>query len=512
MWCGIVATFAAVCAYMFFELQYRFGGYDLSPLIDSGWRVLSGQVPNRDFICTFPPLLYLTVVAAFKVFGVCWFAITVVSVIVPFAIAVAGLRLFLVTRKRLGDSAVLVLSLAYTVALILPLLTVGHLWHSSWTEMFALYAFAATFALLQLTGAPRAVYTEPLVHLCVAETGLFLGKPNTAFVALLFCTLVLLLKGANWHKGLLALAASLIVSSLLLALAHTSLLQTAHVYSQLSSRFYPQGFFDGIFVKPNVIAGIENLSIYLPVLPLLLWVLVVVVGRLVRKRAGAVDLLAAGACIVSVVSLGTNVEFRIVDTVCIVFGAAMLGSTGAGSARRFAGAYIFALYTLCCFAVFYAATRARMQAVGEWGSEDCGVTPIRRTDRFFGDFHNCAPFFSLLAETDQAVAAHPGARVFFGPRMEFLYARERLASPKGLPLWWHPGSSFPLAAVPAILQAWQDDRPDLLIFLKDDRTRMPPALLDAINRDYVASSTPVIPVPPGTPVPVQGQIDVLVRR
>ncbi len=510
-WNGLIALTVLTCLYTLFALQYRFGGYDLSPLIDSGWRVLNGQVPNRDFICTFPPILYLSVAAAYKLLGVRWLAITFVSVVVPIAVEAMGMRVLLLLRKRMGEGPVLTLGAAYSVALLLPVLMVGHLWHSSWTEMFALLALAATYALLQLRGtATRREQMELVAHLCLAETGLLLAKPNGALPALLFCTVSLLLTRA-WWNGIAALLSALLVSSVALAFAHTSLLATARLYGQLSARFLPQGYFNGLFVNSNVTEGLRSLVVYIPILPLLAWVLIVVLARTVHRQAGAVDLLALGACVISVVALGTNVEFGIVDTPCLLFGTAMLGATGAGRAFRLKGVYFFALYSLLLLGIFYSATRARMQAVGEWGSDDCGLPLADHEDKFFGSFHNCPAFFSLLAETDATLAAHPGARVFFGPRMEFLYARERQQSPRGMPLWWHPGTSFAEADLAAILEAWQKKPPDLLIFLQGDRTRMPPALLARIGREYTQEPAPLTPIGPGTVVPVQGRIDVLVR-
>src|SRR5579875_2133758 len=82
-------------------LQYRFGGYDLSPLIDSGWRVYMGQVPNRDFICTFPPILYLAVALAFHVFGIHWLAITITGAIFPLVLTAAGLHVLCTLRPHI---------------------------------------------------------------------------------------------------------------------------------------------------------------------------------------------------------------------------------------------------------------------------------------------------------------------------------------------------------------------------------------------------------------------------
>ena len=74
--------------------------------------------------------------------------------------------------------------------------------------------------------------------------------------------------------------------------------------------------------------------------------------------------------------------------------------------------------------------------------------------------------------------------VFFGPRIEFLYAQFKLSSPKGLPLWWHPGSSYNKKDEKRIIKNFIQNDFKTLIFLKNDRTRMPEDLLLWIERNY----------------------------
>jgi hypothetical protein len=95
--------------------------------------------------------------------------------------------------------------------------------------------------------------------------------------------------------------------------------------------------------------------------------------------------------------------------------------------------------------------------------------------------------------------------------MEFLYARYRLASPRGLPLWWHPGSSFPFSAQPAILAAFERDRPQVLIFLHDDRSHMPAALLDRMSREYNQIPHPPAPHYADLAHDPTAQIDIYIR-
>jgi hypothetical protein len=59
-----------------------------------------------------------------------------------------------------------------------------------------------------------------------------------------------------------------------------------------------------------------------------------------------------------------------------------------------------------------------------------------------------------------------------------------LPSPPGLPLWWRHGSSYPYWLKGEIIEKFKADRFALLIFLAEDRTRMPQQLLDYIEAAY----------------------------
>ena len=104
-----------------------------------------------------------------------------------------------------------------------------------------------------------------------------------------------------------------------------------------------------------------------------------------------------------------------------------------------------------------------------------------------------APMIEVEREIGQAVHANPGP-YFLGPRIDFNYAVFGLASPEGYPVSWAPETMFPISAEPEIIQHWQQDRLQTLIFIKDGLegapavmayTYYPPEFLDVIDRLYV---------------------------
>lgn len=505
---ALVLLVLATSVYLVFMLQSRFGGYDLSPLIDSGWRVLSGQRPNRDFICTFPPVLYLGAALAFRLFGVHWLSLSLVSVCYTLGLTFLGLRLLSLLGGSLSEARVLGLSFAFAALEFLPTLVVGHPWHSSWGEDAALYAILATFAVAISSTPEGAFRRELLVHLGLAEFLLLLGKPNTALPTFGLCMLVLSLRPQRVRNLLYPLAGALFFSCVALFLVGTNLLTTYRVYFHLSTRLGTgDSRFAELFSNPMVPGGLPDLATSLAALPSLFFILVLGFRALRSRDLAWVGVLALGSSLVTLLGLGTNVEFHLVDLPCLILGAALLGAALSLKHRQFfAGGLAQSLLSLVVIGFFHAQTRSRMEAVGVWGRDSCGPQ-ISRRDRFFGRFSACAGLFTVLSETDAALSENASKRVFFGPRMEFLYARDGISSPIGLPLWWHPGSSYPEKDTATVVREWEADRFDLLLFPHNDRTRVPQKILDDIARDY--RELPPSALADGDP---EAHVDIFLRR
>ena len=73
---------------------------------------------------------------------------------------------------------------------------------------------------------------------------------------------------------------------------------------------------------------------------------------------------------------------------------------------------------------------------------------------------------------------------FFGPRIEFAYAVVGVPSPRHLPLFWQPGTSFARRDEPKMIQSWKQHDFKTLIFLKGDYTYYRAALLSYISSEY----------------------------
>lgn len=67
--------------------------FDQSMMFDGGWRILSGQVPFKDFIMAFGPLSFTVQAVFFKLFGVNWTSMVLAAAFVGAAAALSVMRI-----------------------------------------------------------------------------------------------------------------------------------------------------------------------------------------------------------------------------------------------------------------------------------------------------------------------------------------------------------------------------------------------------------------------------------
>jgi hypothetical protein len=458
--------------------QSEFGGYDLSVVIDSGWRVMNGQIPNLSFISTLPPSLYLLVAAAFRVFGVNWFAILITESLLYLLFCFLGLRLCWLLRSVRGNSRERYLPFIYIAAQSLLLLSVNHLYHSTMAIRVATYSILATYTLIRQTSSAQRA-REATAHVGFSFAFLLLCKPNTAWAALLFCILCLAMDRRLWLPALQAVVAAAVVDAALLAVFHISFYNAFVGYFGVSNRAVPRMFFPGSSIPDGPVLLTYGLLVY----PAIKIIQIIWQDRS-REWASSTVLLVVSAALVSLIGFGTNWDLKIVDVPPFLIGAAILADTNAERYKRLIRPLLWSCSLFLIFATYMGVDRFRMKAVGPWAGPTYGPL-ITIHDQFFGDFKARQVFAEILSQVDIVSKSVAGQKIFFGPRMEFLYARNGFVSPAHVPVWWHPGTSYPLSLEPTVDKAWEDDNFDVLIFAKNDRTRFPGILRGFIRMNYI---------------------------
>jgi hypothetical protein len=495
-WAALIVGVAASCGLSLLFTHHDFAGFDLSPMIDIGWRIVCGQVPGRDFIVTFPPALNLLTAAAFRVFGVTWHALGLTACIVCVALCLLGMRVAWITRLAWGRATAFQLAMVYVASQCLVLVSLNVPWHSSLSEAFAIYAVLTTAALLSLPERKLWLRRELTVHLVLATSVLVLCKPNTAYPAIVLCLLVLYRAGfrRRYLVGVLAVGAG--IASALLAVVHNSLWSMAVAYAGLTGRLIPKPLIINIAYAIEVRNGLAEIVIY----AVLLFGLKEFVGVLRKSPRELlkqpVELLAIGSVLVGFLGMATNFDLKLTDMPLVLLGMMLFSVTSARATRSQLWTTRNAILFCCFFALYVGRVRLRMQSVGDWAQEGCGPEKVWINDPFLGHMKVCPVVPASLAQMDETTVRVPtGEHVFFGPSLEFMYARDRMQSPEHLPNWWDVGTSFPRSKSGAVVKAWEADRFDVVILVAASEVSLLPAVANDIHRDYdKVSETPEIDV------------------
>ncbi len=488
-----------VCALNVVLGQVEFGGYDSSMLVDLGWRQHLGQVPYRDFPCMLPPGFYLLARAAVAAFGAHWWAFTLMSSAVWFLLAAAGCFCIGVCRDFLGASRSSRITALYILSLAVPFLETNHLWHSTLAAECIVLFLLVCFLQQERIGLGLRV-SAPLAALSLfVVAALWLSKPNTALVTL-FASVLLPLTSRQWRRSLVAWFWLLCGGALLACLV----LWAFSVSPSAVFRSYLE-----VGGRPNVLDILDDFlsmgkdwSILLEATAsyAIIVALIVMIARQIltpaRRSSSSAYAVAAVGFVVTVVGFCTNWDVRMNDLAPALFGMCLLLYERHAAFAKPHPRSLRAVHCVLIFAVMLLAVtgirRARMQSVGSWAGDVSGsLTP--RYDTFFGPFVGRTGLWKTLAIVDQQRREHPTAKLFFGYRLEYQYARLGLTSPRHLPIWWHPGSSFAIGTEHDLALAFQAEQFDILFFPPRDieaEKRFPAEIRAFITENYDRTSSP----------------------
>ena len=475
------ALAAAGAAFFAFIVRFgnrQFGGYDFSILIDTGWRLASGQTPYRDFVCTTPPGFYLGVKYAFQVFGLRWDAQL-------YAASLYASASFLWIYYLLG-ALLETRAAAYLTALAIECATMllpSFWWYNNITSVAACVFFLSCFLYLH---HPDRVASRLSYAGALALLGLM--KPNIA--GLLGLGGMALVFVASRRRAMLVVLTIVAAAGVVAALAINGVSLGGMLASYRAAAIDRGGLsaFGFNDAKPLDIFR-DILCVMALAAPLSLW------GRRFARamrrmdlRQTAVGLLLPLGPAVSVFAMFSNGELKdvewplfIASGALLLFGASPLGDPAAnGRLRRF---YVAFLCSPMAADLYMGAVRYRVEGIGyhsyfEWRDASHTVDVP-----FFSNLKASGRFQTVVEEVRQTLKGNPGP-VFFGPRMEFSYAAFGVASPTHLPAWWHPGTSFARTDEPALLKNWLNHRFATLIFLKDDFVYYSPLFFSMIDALY----------------------------
>src|SRR6185436_6796847 len=96
------------------------------------------------------------------------------------------------------------------------------------------------------------------------------------------------------------------------------------------------------------------------------------------------------------------------------------------------------------FALTLGAMRHRIEKTGFGAFFEWTLAGEPPNNRFFHSLRTGPRFNAVIDQVGEVLREHPDAAVFFGPRLESMYAAFGRPSPKGLPpVLWHRGTFHP---------------------------------------------------------------------
>ena len=450
----------------------QFGGYDLSPLIDAFWRIRIGQVPGVDFINTFPPLIYLSAkLAALVDLG--WYELTATAILHTSAAFVMVMGMTPPAQRTPQRS------ITVAAVLSLPLLYTNHLWHSSSSQLIgAIFVYA-----LHRSVVAARTTTGDLVWIAGGSALLVLAKQNVALPLLALGVVAVLFTGdgRRW-PSLGAMIAGTIVGLVAgLSLVGMSLAGFAATYTAVVGRGMPNA---------SIWHGTAQIGSSLLVIGAIAGALAFMGSRLlqrhtVRERGTQLLILLLPAVLYP---LATDWDAKMNDAVLPMFLVCCWAWSDAQERAAKAEAadlnpLILIIGFLLLTAMAMGFTRERMYHVGPGTFWEANADH-RIAAGYLAGMHSGPRLDRVLQEEHQLRRAHPASSLFFGPRLEFSYRELHAPPPRDLPLWWHPGSSYAVGDESRIIHAFAAQHIDYLVFLGDDRTRMPLRLLRYIDKGY----------------------------
>jgi hypothetical protein len=456
-----VLTFSSLAAYYFVSSQ--FGGYDLSPLIDLSWRLSNGEVPGVDFINTMP----IALIALLKLFSwgeLAWTDLTSANI----AIAIAT-YLFLIclpaTQKHPWQWH---LSIAMVISL--PIVYTNHLWHSSLSQFLAVMFFYATYEVIK----NQKTTTLNYIFVFIASGALVLAKQNVALPALFASVLFFLLNPKSTRILVVIVAGALIGLTLTTLLLGSSLDNFIYSYQAILGRGKPD------WAMYNAFLHIISHWLLAPLAFLCFRLLYLSSKEILISERLYIYLFV----LISLLPILTDWDTKINNLTLPLFIAitSVYNETKGFknlSRQRTLLVTIVAIYLI---AIIGGYSRERMKHVGPYYQKPL-TTEL--SQGYFKGLKTGNTFKLLLSEIHQIKDNWPDKNIYFGPRIEFAYLETKTKSPKGMPLWFHPGTSYSLNDSQRVTDAFTSAKFDLLVFSKNDRTRIPVEILQIVNERYI---------------------------
>ena len=444
--------------------MHQFGGFDEGLVAHAAACYRQGMRPYADFLCTVPPFFMAGIRADGMLFGLRWGALQWLSA--GFTAVTTLWMYWLLRRLRLPREWALLLTVMVELC---TMVSCPFWWYNNTSIVLATLVFLSVLVCLE-----RPELTSAWLSLAIAIGMVLAAKPNTlpilALVVLFFWRPV-----PGWRaRAALAMCFGVLLAAGICRFAQMPLRPLLASYAEVASL---RGNVFSLLPLRQGVWPERDLQIVLLFLCALGFAAAMLAALCRRPR----DLRPVAACaIAGVASLlmgATNAEWKHTDLSLLLLAVLLLNlrpweAANSGTTYRLRSPWLVGwLAGFLLMSVYFSAIHLRIWGIGEAMFYEPAAT-VKVQGGFLDGLEAAPRLRRVQTEVRQVLDVHPGERIFFGPRMEFEYAAMARPPLSGKPLLWDSGNLFAPSRLPELLLRFQQHDPDVLIFLKNDFTRM----------------------------------------
>ncbi|MDX1948712.1 MAG: hypothetical protein SFU86_25210 [Pirellulaceae bacterium] len=471
----------------------QFGGMDGGVLSNAAWMTYLGYRPYADFDTQCPPFYFIAGWLAFALFGVRWMSLVYFAAL--FASITFGWHWLLLRRLPLELGWRLAIALATQALTLVPI---------GWGHYNQLTAIAAALFLTAALGwTARPPDWRGWLHLTFATALLSLMKPNVAGL-LIACAFPIVAAQRGWFwkscASLVVAAGMAIACMSIFGMSPVDMLRSyLGTGNRLANR---ENFANCLYLTGPVESGPTLCATVPLVIALLCLSVAAFANRDWLRRYWRLMALAWVGFAASFAGMCTNAEHNMVDLPVLVVGVIALTAWRqpawlAGKWGTASLAFVFAgTAQLLLIAGFITVNRTRIHDIGAYKFWEPGATQSIQDPVFFRGVAGGPILRTVLSQVNDVlrVTDDKNTTIYFGPRMDFGYAAYGIEPPRGLPLWWTGLGEVSTAVQMEQVRRFQQLDPKVCIFLVDDYTWMPSALLEHLRDNYDLYQTGLLSV------------------
>lgn len=473
---GLVCSFQ--WAFVIHAGRWQFGGFDYSILIQEGWMQVLGKRPYVDFVASAPPFFDLGIKFAYQGLGVSWDAGLYLAAL--FTCATFLWIYWLLRGLSLSRMASIAMAFAIECA---AMLTLSFWWYNNTTLILAAILFLSTLVYLERPGSGAAQFSY-VVGLALTA----LAKPNIAGVALLGCVALPAIMAERRLRTVVPVAGASALAVAILVLNRISVPAMLHAYRSVAGE---RGF--GAFGFSHMDDYEQYTSLcWIPMLCLPLFALLPRIWTQLRERrwrGAGFSLFFFLGPVIAAYGVATNGELHQVECTVLLAAGAVVAFGMRLNRAKVVRIYIAFLVAAAAGDLYQGAQRLRVYGVGQHTFFEWQDNRNLIQSGFLKNMRVSSTLIGDERQIERAMGENPGP-YWFGPRLDFNNAVFALPMAEHLPVWWHPGTAFARGDVAGLIQTWEGDRFQTLIFLKGDPKNdyiyYPPEFLDVMRRDYIA--------------------------